>query len=67
MKRIDVAATDAFFAHLKNKPAERHGLPSIIFNEVLQQAWPCPAANRVLTAGARNLLSGVICLPATFA
>jgi hypothetical protein len=25
--------TDVFCAHLKNKPAERHGLPSIIFNE----------------------------------
>jgi len=34
--------TDVFCAHLKNKPAERHGLPSTIFNEALKQAWPCP-------------------------
>jgi hypothetical protein len=34
--------TDVFCAHLKDKPAERHGLPSTIFNEALKQAWPCP-------------------------
>lgn len=34
--------TDVFCAYLRNTPAERNGLPSIMFNDALKKAWPCP-------------------------
>jgi hypothetical protein len=33
--------TDLFCAYLKETPAERHGLPAILFNRALKKAWPC--------------------------
>ncbi len=34
--------TDVFCSYLRENPAKRHGLPSIMFNDALKQAWPCP-------------------------
>jgi hypothetical protein len=34
--------TDVFCAYLRNTPAERHGLPAIMFHDALKKAWPCP-------------------------
>ena len=34
--------TDVFCAYLRNTPAERHGLPSIMLNDALTKAWPSP-------------------------
>lgn len=34
--------TDVFCAYLRDSPAKRDGLPSIIFNDALKQAWRCP-------------------------
>ena len=34
--------TDVFCAYLREKPAERHSLPPILFSEALTKAWPCP-------------------------
>jgi Rap1a immunity proteins len=33
--------TDVFCAYLKDNPAERNGLPSIMFNDALKKAWRC--------------------------
>jgi hypothetical protein len=33
--------TDVFCVYLKDKSAERNGLPSIMFNDALKRAWPC--------------------------
>ena len=35
--------TDVFCAYLKDTPAERHGLPSIMLNDALKKVWPCPS------------------------
>lgn len=34
--------TDVFCAYLKDNPAERDGLPAIMFPKALTKAWPCP-------------------------
>jgi Rap1a immunity proteins len=34
--------TDVFCAYLKDTPAERDGLPSIMLNNALKKVWPCP-------------------------
>jgi hypothetical protein len=34
--------TDVFCTYLKDSPAKRDGLPSIMFNDALKQAWRCP-------------------------
>jgi hypothetical protein len=34
--------TDVFCAYLRDSPAKRDGLPSIMFNDALKQAWRCP-------------------------
>jgi Rap1a immunity proteins len=34
--------TDVFCAYLRDSPAKRDGLPSIMFNDALKQAWGCP-------------------------
>jgi hypothetical protein len=34
--------TDVFCAYLADKPAERDGLPAIMFPKALTKAWPCP-------------------------
>ena len=33
--------TDVFCNHLRDNPASRNGLPSILFNDALTKAWPC--------------------------
>lgn len=33
--------TDVFCSYLRDNPAKRHGLPSIMFNDALKVAWPC--------------------------
>jgi Rap1a immunity proteins len=34
--------TDVFCTSLRNSPAERHGLPALLFNDSLKKAWRCP-------------------------
>ena len=34
--------TDVFCAYLRDTPAKRDGLPSIMLNDALKTAWPCP-------------------------
>jgi hypothetical protein len=34
--------TDVFCAYLRDTPAKRDGLPSIMLNDALRTAWPCP-------------------------
>jgi hypothetical protein len=33
--------TDVFCQYLKNEPAKRDGLPSLMFQDALKAAWPC--------------------------
>ena len=34
--------TDMFCKFLKESPAQRDGLPAILFNDAGKKAWPCP-------------------------